>query len=234
MVRPASCSTPPAAPAAGPAPARVDRRRRRAGQPPKLLHRGDERVDLHRPAALEVLQHRGLVRADRAGAVDAPVDVDREAARRARSAIASASTIIARATARVPGSPAISSSVPPVSAEIGLKREVAPELDPDLVADVRADRRRAGRPRPAPARAPARARSSRPTARRAAAGRPRRGGSTPGASISGRRIDDAADGALRADRVPDLSARDRPPRCAGPHARRRACRNTTRARRSAP
>ena len=91
-------------------------------------------------------------------------------------AIVSASTIMVRATARVPGSPAISSSVPPVSAEIGLKREVAPELHPDVVADVGADRRADAGGTSSARKRRARARSFRPTARRAAAGRPRRGG----------------------------------------------------------
>ena len=48
---------------------------------------------------------------------------------------------MARATARVPSSATIPASVLSVSAEIGLKRQIAPQLDPDLAADVGADRR---------------------------------------------------------------------------------------------
>src|SRR6266699_2332155 len=44
----------------------------------KLHHRTGQRIDLHRPARLQVLQHRGLVVADSRGALDALVDRDRD------------------------------------------------------------------------------------------------------------------------------------------------------------
>src|SRR5882757_10846357 len=57
----------------------VDGRCRLARQTAKLLDGGDERIDLHRATAFEVLQHRRLVLADIAGALDAAVDRDRKA-----------------------------------------------------------------------------------------------------------------------------------------------------------
>jgi hypothetical protein len=45
---------------------------------PHFPNHGHQRVDFHRAAALEILQHRGLVSADLAGAVDSPLDVDAE------------------------------------------------------------------------------------------------------------------------------------------------------------
>ena len=41
--------------------------------------RTKQRVDLHWAAALQILQHRGLMRADLAAAVDAPLDIEEEA-----------------------------------------------------------------------------------------------------------------------------------------------------------
>ena len=55
----------------------ADGRRVDAGALRKLQHRQHQCVELERAPGLEVLQHRGLVRADRTGAGDAPVDVDR-------------------------------------------------------------------------------------------------------------------------------------------------------------
>src|SRR5688572_25187057 len=56
----------------------VNRRRRDAQDPPDLLDHRYQRVDFHRPAALQILHHRGLMRADSTGAVDAPLDIDAE------------------------------------------------------------------------------------------------------------------------------------------------------------
>src|ERR1700704_882745 len=56
----------------------VEGRGRRPGQAAHLLDHGDQRIDLHRAAALEVLQHRGFVRADLARTLDAPLDIDAE------------------------------------------------------------------------------------------------------------------------------------------------------------
>ena len=201
---PLTHNTPPPAPAGSPAPAPC--RSSASARPtsrPSLLHRAHQRVDLHRPAALQVLQHRGLVRADRrrrprcAGRRRSPKRTP------SVSPIACASSIIARQTARVPGSPVMTSSVAPVSALIGLKAEVAPELDPDLVADARADRRlEAGRDQQACESAATR---SLLLARRLAEGEAVAASSCSddaGLGDLGRRIDDAADGALRADARP--------------------------------
>src|SRR5882757_7720281 len=49
-----------------------------AGQPAHFLNHADQRIDLHRAVAFEILQHRGLVGADLAGALDAPFDIDAE------------------------------------------------------------------------------------------------------------------------------------------------------------
>src|SRR6202040_3785601 len=48
-----------------------------ASDGPFLDHR-DQRVDLHRASAFQILQHRGLVRTDLARALDPPLDVDPE------------------------------------------------------------------------------------------------------------------------------------------------------------
>src|SRR6266513_3282995 len=53
----------------------IGRRRRNAGIQTQFLDHPDQRLDLHRPAALQVLQHRHLVRAKGAGAVDASLDI---------------------------------------------------------------------------------------------------------------------------------------------------------------
>src|SRR5689334_19093306 len=58
---------------------RIDRGRRQAGEAAELGHGPDYGLDLRRTPALEVLQHRRLVLADRAAAGDALVDVEREA-----------------------------------------------------------------------------------------------------------------------------------------------------------
>ena len=56
----------------------VDRRRLDADQLAEFLDDADERIDLHGPAALEVLEHRRLVRAHSAGTVDTSLDIDPE------------------------------------------------------------------------------------------------------------------------------------------------------------
>src|ERR1700687_1123686 len=56
----------------------VGSRSRNAGEETQLLHHTDQRLDLHRPAALQVLQHRHLVRPQCACAVDASLDIDTE------------------------------------------------------------------------------------------------------------------------------------------------------------
>src|SRR5579871_6026225 len=56
----------------------VERRGRGLRQPSHLLDHRDQRLDFHRPATLEILQHRGLVGADLARAFDAALDVDAE------------------------------------------------------------------------------------------------------------------------------------------------------------
>jgi hypothetical protein len=42
------------------------------------LNRRAQCVDLHGATALEILEHRGLVRADAGRAVDTPLDIDAE------------------------------------------------------------------------------------------------------------------------------------------------------------
>ena len=149
------------------------------------------------------------------------------------AAIVSASTIIARATARVPASRAISSSVPPVSAEIGLKERLPQSL---TQMSLRMSGRIGAR---MPAATSARESAVEPLAllaRRLAERQP----VALDVANDARRfdlrgdVDDAADGALRLERLPDRCRRDRPPRRGVLRAGRRACRNTTRARRSAP
>ena len=72
------------------------------------------------PAALKVLQHRGLVRADpRAPSMRRSTSTRKRDAR--WSAMSLASSIIAFATARVPGSEGVDARVASVSALIGLK-----------------------------------------------------------------------------------------------------------------
>src|ERR1700674_3357349 len=57
----------------------VGRRRRDARVQTQFLDHPDQGLDLHRPAALQVLQHRHLVRAKGAGAVNASLDIDPKA-----------------------------------------------------------------------------------------------------------------------------------------------------------
>jgi hypothetical protein len=56
----------------------VEGRRRNPREPSHFLNHRYQRVDLHRPSAFEILQHRGLVRADLARALDSSFDVDAE------------------------------------------------------------------------------------------------------------------------------------------------------------
>ena len=55
---------------------RVEARRRYGGDTAHFLNQPHQGVDLHGPLALEVLQHRCLVRANLARAVDAPFDIE--------------------------------------------------------------------------------------------------------------------------------------------------------------
>jgi len=129
--------------------------------------------------------------------------------RRAFSPIAWPSSIIARATARVPASPTISASVPPVSAEIGLKERLPQSLT----------RCRCGCRRGSGAQPEAISASERRTMRsvRSPDGSPsgKRSPSTwrisPGASTSAAGIDDAADHPAPDRCGPRWRRRDRPP-----------------------
>ena len=115
-------------------------RRRRAGEPAKLDHCADERVDFGIAASFDVLQHRSLVLADSLGARDAlfqrDAEFDAEPVRHVlglphhvRGELARERELtdiderrVTERTDRVEG-------------------EVAPELEPDLGADVVEDRR---------------------------------------------------------------------------------------------
>src|SRR6266550_3439679 len=57
----------------------VGDRSRDAGIQAQFLDHPDQGLDLHRPAALQVLQHRHLVRPEGAGAVDKSLDIDAKA-----------------------------------------------------------------------------------------------------------------------------------------------------------
>jgi len=97
---------------------RPDVRGRRPGETPELDHRVHQRPDLERPAGLGVLQRRGLVRAHRFRAGEAPFD--RQPERDAQlPAMVSASRIIAAASTRVSAQRQIASSVARVSALSG-------------------------------------------------------------------------------------------------------------------
>ena len=99
----------------------VDRRRRHVHHASEFRHRGDEGIDLERPAAFRdpaasrSCAHRRPRRRQFAGRRRW------ENARRVSPRSPGASSIIARATARGPGVPQITSRVAPVSALIGLK-----------------------------------------------------------------------------------------------------------------
>ena len=90
----------------------------------QLLHRTDERVDLHRPALVEVLEHRGAVRAHGRPPRRCAGPTSMGNFTPSFSAISWASSIMSRATARVPSSVQRTSSVAWVSAEIGLNERL--------------------------------------------------------------------------------------------------------------
>jgi len=105
----------------------------------ELADHADQRLDFHRPAALEVLQHRHLVRPERRGTVEPALRIDakREAEPLADRARLAHHCQQHRTRARV--------GRDHVDRRAGQRADriealVAPELEPDFVADVRADR----------------------------------------------------------------------------------------------
>ena len=90
-------------------------RRRDIGQAREFDDRAEQRVDLDRAAVLDVLQHRGLVRADALRAGDALLELRRKRMPNASPTVC-ASRIIAAASARVGAKRQMSSSVAWVSA----------------------------------------------------------------------------------------------------------------------
>ena len=115
----------------------VDGGGRRFGKLSKLLNRGDEGVDFHRPAGIQVLPHGGAVGADSGAAVDPPVHVDREP----DAELFGDLLCFDHHGARHRAGPRIGAEH--IQRGMGqcrdrVERQVAPELDPDLVADARA------------------------------------------------------------------------------------------------
>ena len=88
----------------------VERGRGDVGQSPELLDDSDERFDSSQRSALEILEHRHLVRARPHRGIEAPLDIDAEREPGGRRWPA-ASCIIARQSERVAGSVAMRSSV---------------------------------------------------------------------------------------------------------------------------
>jgi hypothetical protein len=99
-------------------------------------HRTDQRLEFERAAVLDVLQHRGLVRAHGLGAGDALVERDLEAhAQRLGDRLRLG--IMPRPARVSAGKRQMSSSVAWVSAEIGLKLRLPHSLTQISLADVR-------------------------------------------------------------------------------------------------
>src|ERR1700730_4437599 len=107
---------------------------------PELLNGRDQCVDLHCATALEVLQHRGLMRADAARAIDTPLDIDPEMHTETfsdrlcfehhRARHCASAGIAADDVERAAGQRADR-----------VEAEIAPQLQPDLVAYPLVDRR---------------------------------------------------------------------------------------------
>ncbi len=176
-----------------------------AGQVAEFGDGRHHRVDFHRPAALEVLQHRGLVLADLAAAFYAAVDVDGEAdAERLPDAL----RLEHRGTHEAAQIFVLGDCLQGQSGQRAdrIERDVAPQFDPDFVADARADgRAQAGLHHRLRQRGGARALrpvglADRETVAVAMLDHARR-------HQLRRRQHDAAQGALRPERVPDRAAR---------------------------
>ena len=114
-------------------------------EPAHLLHGGQQRVDLQRAALLQILQHRGAVRADTRRAVDAPLDIDAEMHADAAADLLGLQHHVAGEVARA------GVGRDHVQRRLGQRRdrveaEIAPELEPDVVADLGIDGAASGRP----------------------------------------------------------------------------------------
>ena len=182
----------------------VDGRGRDAEEATELLNGGDEGIDLHRPAALEILQHRGLVGADLAGTFDAAVDVDREPD---AELLADRLGLDHHGAGDGAGAGILDDLDKRAAGQRRdrVEGEVAPQLDPDVAADIGADRGlEAGGDK---------CLRDRLDAIGALAGRLAEREAVALDMVDdtrlrhvGGRVDDAADGALGADPLPDAAA----------------------------
>ena len=121
-------------------------RRRDIGQPRELDHRAEQGVDLGCPAVLDVLQHRGLVRADGLGAGDALFDCEAKAdAERFANGLGFPHHRRGKRPRRRKAADVLERRAGERAQRI--EGQVAPELHPDLGADVAQDRRFEPRPR---------------------------------------------------------------------------------------
>src|SRR5258708_16060785 len=118
----------------------VDCRGRHVDAAAELLDGSDQRVDLHRPAALEILQHRGLVRADARRPVDAPLDIDAAAH---SEALTDRLRLDHHRARHLAGTGIGADDIERGTGQRAdrVEGKIAPQLEPDLVADALADRR---------------------------------------------------------------------------------------------
>ena len=118
----------------------VKMRGRDIGQASQFDDRAEQRVDLGRAAVLDVLQHRGLVRADALGAGDALVDAETEAdAERFADGLRFAHHRRSERAGRREAADVLERRM--AQRAHGIEGEIAPELHPDFGAHV-AERRR--------------------------------------------------------------------------------------------
>ena len=122
----------------------VDKGRVDADQPAHFLHRREQRVDLQRTAAFQILQHRGAMRTDARGAIDAVVDVDAERRTKSVAIFFASSHHVSGRGARVG---LCRDNIERRVRERGdrVEAEIAPELEPDVVANIGRSVRRTGR-----------------------------------------------------------------------------------------
>jgi hypothetical protein len=118
----------------------IDMRRWRAREPAQLDHRADQGVEFQRPAVLDVLEHRGLVLADRLGARDAALERHAEVG---AEFLADGLSLGHHRGGQRParGEPADAGQRGVRQGADRVEAQVAPELEPDLGADVLEHRR---------------------------------------------------------------------------------------------